>query len=136
MKRSILILLVLANAADASSWHVKPAGSIKSHKTCGDDIDAWVMTVAKQQPTIVIDGDHIALRFGTSTPSSRALVGNNYAIGFWDESMNDDNSVTFVVRLQRKTDALADVSIMVIKRRSLTDRGDACYVEWRGEAER
>lgn len=129
--RSVAIVVALAAPAHADSFRVadSPGEIVRHERTCRSDFTVWVRAIARQRPTVEVDGERLRLHLGSTVyQSNDALAGDGWTMGFWDEG----RGVTLVVRL---TPARRRVDLMLVEHRSPTDRGDACYVEWRGETE-
>jgi hypothetical protein len=144
MRLSLAIVASLFGIAHADGWRVKSAAVSDrpnafrvTTRDCGDDMRAWASTIAGQQPTFTVTHELVTLKLGKSfTVSDRALVTPDLVLGFWDSPPWSDNGATLVVRLHPKPGRTSNLELLIIQRHSLTDRGDACFVEWQGEAER
>lgn len=130
--RALLVLVALVGVAHADTWRVtnRPGVLATPARVCRAEFNTWVMSVASERPSISIDGDTLTLQLGTSTMvTAHTVIGKDFAMGFWDQG----KGVTLAIRVHPLT---AKIEILFIKHYSETDRGDACYVEWRGDVER
>jgi len=104
---------------------------------CAPDVQEWVVTIAKQRPTVIVAHDVVTLELGQAvTISDRSIVTPDLVLGFWDSPPWSDQGATLVVRIHPKPGKTSAVELILIQRHSITDRADACYVEWRGIAEK
>lgn len=130
--RSLAIVAALAGVAHADAWRVTDAPGVLAtpKRVCRPEFNEWVVSVASMRPTISADGDHVTFQLNASIMvSTRAVIDKDFLIGFWDQG----KGVTLAVRVRPSS---KKVEIMFIEHHSPSDRGDACYVEWRGEVER
>jgi hypothetical protein len=129
---TLSFLLALASVAHADAWRVtsSPGELATPKRICRADFNVWLVNLASERPTIAVHGERLTITLGsTIMTSNRAVVGKDVAMGFWDQG----KGVTLAVRVHPAT---AKIEILFIEHHSTTDRGDACYVEWRGDAER